>query len=214
MNYLMKALNFVALVFAGCIITTTFNLTDVSKAAINIDETNNKTILPLKNEYFDINKFKKEEFDYVEPIVPRTITPIQIECLTRNLYFEARGEGEEGMKAVAYTTLNRVFSNLYPTSICGVVYQGERGKDGSLKYNRCQFSWTCDGTVKKIRHPELYNKAKAVAEEVAYNYSKEYDPTKGSLFYHATYLQRPFKKMNVVATVTIGNHIFYRKRNT
>lgn len=214
MSYFMKAINFVALVFVGCVITTTFNLTDVSKAAINIEEKHNSSILTLKNEYFDIRRFNKEKFDYVEPIVPRSITPIQLECLTRNIYFEARGEGELGMKAVAYTTMNRVYSDVYPTSICGVVYQGERNKDGSMKINRCQFSWTCDGTVKKIRHPELYETAKKIAEDVSFNYSKENDPTKGSLFYHATHLHKPFRKMDVTATVTIGNHIFYKKRNS
>lgn len=214
MKYFMKALNFVALIFIGCIITTTFNLTDVSNASINIEATKEKSVLPLKADYFDINKYKKTEFDYVEPIVPRVITPIQLECLTRNIYFEARGEGINGMKAVAYTTLNRVYSDLYPTSICGVVYQGERNKDGSLKINKCQFSWTCDGTVKKIRHPELYEQAKSVAEDVAYNYNENNDPTKGSLFYHATYLTKPFKGMDVIATVTIGNHVFYKKRNS
>jgi spore germination cell wall hydrolase CwlJ-like protein len=50
-------------------------------------------------------------------------------CLTANLYFEARGEGVKGLKAVADVTLNRVKSKKYPSSVCKVVFQ------------KSQFSW-------------------------------------------------------------------------
>lgn len=51
-------------------------------------------------------------------------------CLVKNMYWEARGEGWEGMKAVAQVTLNRVKSDKWPDTVCGVVRQPH------------QFSWT------------------------------------------------------------------------
>lgn len=54
-----------------------------------------------------------------------TLAPQQeIDCLTEAVYFEARGEPEDGQKAVVEVILNRV-DNLhkYPNSICGVIKQ-------------------------------------------------------------------------------------------
>ena len=205
----MRAINILALIIAGGLFSSAFNLNDDSKAVIklNFDE----RIKPSSAKIYEI-QYSTNSADVILKKVNTTISPIQLECLTRNLYFEARGEGEKGMEAVAYVTMNRVYSNQYPDSICGVVYQGQRNENGE-KVN-CQFSWTCGGTVKKIRHPMLYDKAKEIAIKVANNYSNTVDPTRGSLFYHATSLKHPFKKMNVQKVVTIGNHVFYRKSNT
>ena len=49
-------------------------------------------------------------------------------CMMKNIYHEARGEGVEGMQAVAAVTLNRAAQT--NTTICDVVYA------------RKQFSWT------------------------------------------------------------------------
>ena len=62
-------------------------------------------------------------------------------CLAEAIYFEARGESEEGQAAVAQVVLNRVSSGLYPATICGVVYQNR------WHYNACQFSFACDGQI-------------------------------------------------------------------
>lgn len=205
----MRAINILALIIVGGIISSTFNLNDDSKAVIKINF--DERIAPLNNKIYEI-KHNPDSPNVFLKKINTNLSDIQLECLTRNLYFEARGEGEKGMEAVAYVTMNRVYSDKYPDSICAVVYQGQRNQKGE-KIN-CQFSWTCDGTVKKIQQPLLYDKAKEVAFNVAKNYSLDVDPTKGSLFYHATYLKQPFKRMNVQRVVTIGNHVFYRKSNT
>ena len=62
----------------------------------------------------------------------------EIECLTRNIYFEAATEDGFGKLAVAMATLNRVRHPRFPNTICGVVYQGPRIKH---KTWACQFSW-------------------------------------------------------------------------
>ena len=53
-------------------------------------------------------------------------------CMLWNLMHEARGEGTEGMLAVANVVANRVLSDKYPSTVCGVVLQ------------KNQFSWTRD----------------------------------------------------------------------
>lgn len=116
----------------------------------------------------------------------------ELECLAKNIYFEARGESEKGMLAVATVTLNRVNSGLFPDSICGVVYQP------------FQFSWT--GTKYKITNNYLYEKAKDIAIRVIYdNYiMKDF---KATHFHNNTV--EPRWKMRKVAV--IGNHTFYVK---
>jgi spore germination cell wall hydrolase CwlJ-like protein len=60
-------------------------------------------------------------------------------CLAEAVYFEARSEPEAGQAAVAQVVLNRVRSGLYPTSVCGVVYQNRH------RHLACQFTFACEG---------------------------------------------------------------------
>jgi len=57
----------------------------------------------------------------------------QDQCLAEAIYFEARDQSYRGQAAVAQVVLNRVKSNLYPSTICGVVYQNQSWR------NACQF---------------------------------------------------------------------------
>src|ERR1700704_6067388 len=58
------------------------------------------------------------------------------ECLAEVLYYEARGEGIEGEKAVAEVVLQRTRNRDYPETVCGVVHDGVQ--QGRLD---CQFSF-------------------------------------------------------------------------
>src|SRR5579863_6541627 len=60
----------------------------------------------------------------------------QSECLAEVLYYEARGEGTEGQKAVAEVVLQRTRDGNYPRTICGVVYDGVQSDSPY-----CQFSF-------------------------------------------------------------------------
>ena len=136
----------------------------------------------------------------------------EIECLTNNIFFEAAHEPRKGKEAVAFVTLNRVNSGLYPQSICGVVKQKTTGV--------CQFSWYCQEKENRLSYSKnltraqevLYNEIRDLAIYVYANYEKLTDPTKGALFYHADYV-RP-KWRNVVYSTTIGRHIFYVRKDT
>ncbi len=87
----------------------------------------------------------------------------QLECLTRNIYWEAASEPFEGKVAVAQVTLNRMQSGKFPNSVCGVVYQ----KNVFYEKVVCQFSWHCEGNQKmKPIHKPLWRESEEVAKKV------------------------------------------------
>ena len=47
-----------------------------------------------------------------------------IDCLSTNMYFEARGDGYAGMYATSLVVMNRVVDVRYPNTVCEVVKQG------------------------------------------------------------------------------------------
>jgi len=123
-------------------------------------------------------------------------------CLANGIYFEARSESVRGQAAVAQVILNRVRNPAYPNSICGVVYQNDSW------FNRCQFSFACDGRKKRIDSPAAYKTAQDVA--MAVTAGKIFIPEVGSsTHYYAQYVHpgwaRTMQKMT-----KIGLHIFYR----
>lgn len=113
-----------------------------------------------------------------------------IDCLTKAIYYEARGEGYRGMLAVAHVVVNRTKSPKYPDDVCSVVYQ------------RNQFSWTKNPP--KVVSNNLWDKAKEIATRVLSGDTK--DPTKGSMHFHANSVDPQWGKP---PRVVIGNHIFY-----
>lgn len=137
---------------------------------------------------------------YADLIVPDALDREQ-RCLAEAVYFEARSEPEEGQAAVAQVVLNRVKSGLYPTSVCGVVYQNRH------RYMGCQFSFACEGKSLRIADGPSWQGASRIAKAVieGRTYLSEVG---GATHYHADYVKpgwsRRLKKMDV-----IGRHIFY-----
>ena len=66
------------------------------------------------------------------------LDPTQLECMAKNIYFEAAIESTAGKLAVAQVTLNRVNSTRFPNTICGVVKQGRHYSNGFPVRDRCQ----------------------------------------------------------------------------
>lgn len=125
----------------------------------------------------------------------------QIQCLAKNIYFEARDQSELGQRAVAWVTLNRVVSEDYPSTICEVVWEPK------------QFSWTHDGKSDEPKNQEAWYRAKNLAELVYnryYGIRQFVDPTDGAVMFHATYV-KPFWRKHFEKTVRIDDHIFYRE---
>ena len=57
----------------------------------------------------------------------------EVNCLAKNIYFEARDQPTKGQLAVALVTINRAKSKRFPNTICRVIHQASRFKSGKLK---------------------------------------------------------------------------------
>lgn len=120
----------------------------------------------------------------------------ELQCLTRNVYFESASEPYRGKIAVAQVTMNRMQSGDYPTTVCGVVNQRTNGV--------CQFSWVCEPS-QPIRSQELYDESRRVAYRVLID-GLRIPELKNALFFHADYVKPNWRKK---PKAKIGRHIFY-----
>jgi spore germination cell wall hydrolase CwlJ-like protein len=124
-----------------------------------------------------------------------------LDCLSQAVYYEAAGEGEDGERAVAQVVLNRMRHPAYPSTVCGVVYQGSDRMTG------CQFTFTCDGSLARMPVGALWKQAQRIAKEALSG--KVYAPVGHATHYHADYVL-PFWADSLDKSVKIGRHIFYR----
>jgi spore germination cell wall hydrolase CwlJ-like protein len=123
----------------------------------------------------------------------------EVECLARNIYFEAGGEPRAGKIAVAEVTMNRVKSRQFPRTVCGVVHQRNR--------HTCQFSWVCEGK-KSIRHQGAWRESVKIAENILIS-KRKYGIIGNAMYFHADYVD-PAWSAEKKLIAQIGNHIFYR----
>lgn len=124
----------------------------------------------------------------------KTYTNEDLLWLTKNIYHEARGEGELGMYAVGIVTLNRVNSGKFPGTIKGVVLQ------------KGQFSWV--GAKLPVKEHDKWKESKTVAIKLLNNdylRHKKLDiiRKKRYLYFHNKSLGR------YSTSIVIKNHVFY-----
>lgn len=116
-------------------------------------------------------------------------------CLAKNIYYEARGEGERGMYAVAQVTINRLKLGYWGNTICRVVYA------------RAQFSWTLDRDLKEPAG-KMWEESIRIADNVLNGI--QYRELRTALFYHADYVN-PNWRDNNSKIKRVGAHIFYER---
>lgn len=125
----------------------------------------------------------------------------ELECLADAVYYEARGETPSGQAAVAQVVLNRVRHPAFPKSICGVVFQGAYHRTG------CQFSFACDGSMRRARDLGAWARARKVASRtLAGTMSSEV----GSATHFHTINVSPGWGPRLLRVAQVGMHIFYR----
>jgi len=130
----------------------------------------------------------------------------ELDCLTRNIYWEAASEPFEGKVGVAQVTMNRVNSGKFASSVCGVVHQ----KNVIYEKVICQFSWYCENTSKvKPVHQPLWRESEEVAKKVLLE-NFRLPSLKNALYYHADYVNPGWKNPKIEQ---IGRHIFYGERS-
>jgi spore germination cell wall hydrolase CwlJ-like protein len=123
-------------------------------------------------------------------------TKHDVDCLTRNIYYEAGVEDARGKYAVAHVTVNRLKTGYWGNSICKVVYA------------KSQFSWTL---AKKLPKPDsqLWAESEVIARRVLSG-----SRVRGlvrSLYYHAVYIRDPVWADPSAELGQIGNHVFYSR---
>ena len=199
----MKTLSIGFMAVLGLYMTVTLNI-------VAADIESNQQTIQMAVEQREIMKQQKIDREIEQRI---QFYQTEIDCLAKNMYFEARGEGQSGQDAVAFVTINRVRSDRYPNTICEVVYQAQTDSRGRPLRNRCQFSWYCDGKVDTITESG-YNKISRRAEYVYVNYFlNDYmeDTTDGATHYHSRNV-KPYwsEHVNYQLVASIGQHVFYQ----
>ena len=124
-----------------------------------------------------------------------------VECLAQAVYYEAASEGADGQRAVAQVVLNRLRHPGYPSSICGVVFQGSERVMG------CQFTFTCDGSLLRSPNSVMFAAARRIGIEALAG--RVFAPVGHATNYHADYVL-PYWAASLDKQVQIGRHIFYR----
>ena len=147
-----------------------------------------------------------------------------VECLTLNMYHEARNQGTAGLFAVSAVVLNRVNDSRFPNSICEVIKQGPTRESWKTRQHKnlpaekrkyypvrhkCQFSWWCDGKSDTPHNQKKYEEILDLSKAILYNEISFVDITDGALFYHADHITPGWAKTKQ-RTTEIGDHIFYR----
>jgi spore germination cell wall hydrolase CwlJ-like protein len=125
-----------------------------------------------------------------------------VDCLTAAIYYEAATEPLEGQRAVAQVVLNRARHPAYPSSVCGVVFEGARRTNLG-----CQFSFTCDGSLRRAPMASYWERAKRVAEAALSGYV--HAPVGWATHYHTNWVV-PYWASSLVKAANVGTHIFYR----
>lgn len=124
-----------------------------------------------------------------------------LNCLTSAIYYEAGQESTDGQRAVAQVIINRVRHPAFPNSVCGVVYEGSTRPTG------CQFTFTCDNSMRRAPVPALWDRARKVAEAALAG--AVFAPVGYATHYHANYVV-PYWASSLVKTSVQGAHLFYR----
>jgi spore germination cell wall hydrolase CwlJ-like protein len=153
-----------------------------------------RTMAIIKNS----NIKETTELVLFKEIHPIRYTAKDLDCLSRNIFFEAGTEDTMGKYAVAQVTLNRLASGYWGHTVCAVVYSPD------------QFSWTADRelTTAKLDSDNWYE-SRAVAQAVL-SQGFRIKTLKKALYYHADYANPPWRD-NERQIGKIGKHIFYTK---
>ena len=174
---------------------------------------------------------------FVERTVNIIATPFlsdrDVDCLARNIFYEAGSESTEGKVAVGMVTINRANDPRYPRNVCGVVSQKtiltvpqtttrvKTVKQDFLSPPRqvvetqttwvqkavCQFSWNCSRVPTPRATDPRWIESKEVAETIARGGYPDLQVKYGqAMHFHAVYVKPGWKLKRVGQT---GNHIFY-----
>lgn len=173
-SYLAKTL------FIGALVATPFILAGCTTTSTG---SKSEKVTPAKESGVTIRNGKKTY----------TYTSKDRECLERAMFFESARSSRDGLVAVGTVVMNRLVSEKYPETVCGVVGQKNQFAPGVM--TRAMNSKAlpdvkeaADAVLKGERHPKLKN----------------------AMFFHTAGLKFPYKNMHYV--LVAGGNSFYEKR--
>jgi hypothetical protein len=173
-----------------------------------------------------------------KPWITFSVSSRDQDCLTRNIYFEARGESEEGKVAVGIVTINRVRDGRFGNSICAVVNQrtvtvrstaipqaelvqtGAFGGTHPVTKNKtiityvpvCQFSWVCAFVQIPHASNSAWEESRRVAQTLLDNGYEDYRiKYNNALYFHSSGV-RPSWSGTMSYIARVGRHLFYTDR--
>lgn len=122
-----------------------------------------------------------------------------LQCLASAALYEA-GDDTRGEAAVAQVVLNRVRHAAFPATVCGVVYQGaERGTG-------CQFTFTCDGSLRRQMPDLAWRRAREVAQRAL---SGKVDAQVGLATHYHTDWVYPYWSPQLRKLARVATHLFF-----
>jgi spore germination cell wall hydrolase CwlJ-like protein len=127
-------------------------------------------------------------------------------CLSEAMYYEARGEGMKGQKAIAEVIFTRMRTGNFGHSICAVVYEGSNQP-------HCQFSFTCNGDLAQPKQAHAWMQAQVLAARILTGEERLGGTTGGATNFHAVSVA-PVWAFDLTRTTQIGKHIFYKDSNS
>ena len=125
-----------------------------------------------------------------EPEVP---SADELDCMSRAMYFESNRSSRDGMIAVGSVVMNRVDSDAFPNTICGVVGQKNQFAPGVMSKQ-----------MDLATAPLILGSARAVYQ------GERHPKLTTSKFFHAAWYKANFNNIHYV--LTTGGNAFYEKR--
>ncbi|WP_338469015.1 cell wall hydrolase [Sphingomonas sp. gentR] len=122
-----------------------------------------------------------------------------VDCLATAALYEV-GDDPRGQRAVIQVILNRARAPGFPRTICGVVYQGFDQTTG------CQFSFTCDGSIKRRTRHFGWSAARRVAREALAGHV--FADVGRATHYHADWMV-PYWRDTMIKVAKVDTHLFY-----
>ena len=159
--------------------------------------TGTAVVLVLGVQQYQINKTSDDVNEIKEFLIHTQdhvkYSAADVDCLAKNVYYEAGVESIEGKYAVAQVTINRLKAQRWGNSICKVVHAPK------------QFSWTLRKHHEKPRGAAWEDSRQVAAHILS---GARVRPLLTAHHYHADYV-RPKWAKNVAKIQQIGRHIFY-----
>lgn len=151
-------------------------------------------------------KLSPWEKDFIKYKFP-DIVDIQVFCVAKSIFHEARGENYRGKVLVAQVIINRTSHRWFPNTPCEVVYQPSNNPD---RPKACAFSFTCDTIKGKLEdEPEAWDKSYKIALDVLYGLEQS-KWTKADHYFRCGLNPSWSKSMEFLGRV--GKHCYYKSR--